>query len=221
MKIVRDVSLTDFEFWGGAKELAEKLSDSELEQIESCLEDGDPEGFHNVSEINDFFWYEGDTIAEWLGYESEEEILMRDDAVYLLGRANDLLESVREDNYNPEFCLDDVIEWAKEKNMSYEDAIRDNYKAYCEDQDIELDEETDGYIKCELLGKEIEDIQETLRIAGKAAGLLDITERIENVMDLMYLDKDQDRIWDKLKEDIDNCTEFEKCDIPIDIDPER
>jgi len=53
------------------------LTDSELEQIEQILAHIYPEGL-SEGELNDIFWFERDLIAEWLGYESFEEIMERD-----------------------------------------------------------------------------------------------------------------------------------------------
>ena len=74
MKIYMEESLTNFEFWSGAKDTVKYLTDEELEQIESILEDTYPEGMSDT-EINDLFWFEDDTIAEWLGYNDFEEII--------------------------------------------------------------------------------------------------------------------------------------------------
>ena len=78
MKIYMEESLTNFEFWSGAKDTIKYLTDEELEQIESILEDTYPDGMSDT-EINDFFWFDDDTIAEWLGYNDFEEIMHRDD----------------------------------------------------------------------------------------------------------------------------------------------
>lgn len=77
MKIYRDIPLTRFEFWAGGKDTVEELTDSELEQIEQILAHICPEGL-SEGELNDIFWFERDLIAEWLGYESFEEIMERD-----------------------------------------------------------------------------------------------------------------------------------------------
>lgn len=37
MKIYKEESLSNFEFWSGAKDFAEKLTDNELDQIEDNL----------------------------------------------------------------------------------------------------------------------------------------------------------------------------------------
>src|SRR5690606_35699900 len=64
------------EFWAGAKDRVKYLTEDELDQIEQNLEDLCPEGLSDT-EINDLFWFEEDVIAEWLGYESFEEIMER------------------------------------------------------------------------------------------------------------------------------------------------
>ena len=78
MKIYRETTLKDFEFWGGAKCRAEKLTYSELEQITEILEELYPDGIDETT-VNDLFWFEEDTIAEWLGYNSFEEIYNREE----------------------------------------------------------------------------------------------------------------------------------------------
>ena len=78
MKIYSEKSLTSFEFWGGAKCRAEKLTYSELEQITAILEELYPDGIDETT-VNDLFWFEEDTIAEWLRYNSFEEIWNREE----------------------------------------------------------------------------------------------------------------------------------------------
>jgi len=77
MKIYRDIPLTKFEFWAGAKDTVEYLTDFELEEIEQILEDLFPEDL-SETDVNDIFWFERDLIAEWLGYEDFDEIMERD-----------------------------------------------------------------------------------------------------------------------------------------------
>jgi hypothetical protein len=68
-------SLTNFDFWSGGKDRADKLTYAELETIEAILEDLYPDGM-DMTQINDLFWFEFKTIAEWLGL-TEDEILDR------------------------------------------------------------------------------------------------------------------------------------------------
>ena len=81
MKIYREDSLSNFEFWSGAIDTVKYLIDSELQEIEDILHDSYPEGM-DETEINDLFWFEDDVIAEWLGYESFEEIMNERDQLY-------------------------------------------------------------------------------------------------------------------------------------------
>ena len=76
MKIYKEVSGNDFEFWSGAVATAEALTYEEIETVFSILEELYPEGA-SETEINDFFWFEDDTIAEWLGYKNFEEVMNR------------------------------------------------------------------------------------------------------------------------------------------------
>lgn len=66
MKIIQDTSLKDFDFWSGAKETAEQLTDEQFERLEGMLEDLYPDGMTDT-ELNDLFWFESDLIYEWAG----------------------------------------------------------------------------------------------------------------------------------------------------------
>lgn len=78
MKVYKEVSGYEFEFWAGAKDRVKYLTYDEIEKIFSILEAEEPDGM-SETEVNDFFWFEEDTIAEWLGYDSFEEIENRED----------------------------------------------------------------------------------------------------------------------------------------------
>lgn len=75
MKIINDnASLANFEFWSGAKD--HEFTSSELNTIETFLEDINPEGMTDT-EVNDLFWFEEELICEWLGIDYEEDYLSR------------------------------------------------------------------------------------------------------------------------------------------------
>ncbi len=78
MKLYKEESISSFEFWSGAKDTAKYLTDDELSTIESILEELFPDGM-SETDLNDFFWFEDDTIAEWLGFENFEAIMNRDE----------------------------------------------------------------------------------------------------------------------------------------------
>ena len=80
MRVYAETSLNNFEFWSGGKDRAKYLTWQELDTIEAILEDLYPEGVDETT-INDLFWFEEDTIAEWLGYADFEELIAdREDA---------------------------------------------------------------------------------------------------------------------------------------------
>ena len=72
MKVYSEVSLSNFNFWSGAKDNASELTDSQLDTIESILEDIYPDGMDETS-VNDLFWFDFETVKEWLGITEEEE----------------------------------------------------------------------------------------------------------------------------------------------------
>lgn len=77
MKIYKDESLSNFNFWGGAQDSTEKLTTDELDTIESNLNELYPDGI-NETELNDLFWFEFETLCSWIG-EYEEDALNRID----------------------------------------------------------------------------------------------------------------------------------------------
>lgn len=72
MRVYYELDLVNFEAWGGAEDTLRTLTHDQIRQLESMLEDA----FDEASEttINDFLWFENDTIAEWLGFDSWEEL---------------------------------------------------------------------------------------------------------------------------------------------------
>ena len=71
MKIYKEESLQNFEFWSGAKANAETLTYEQLDTVEAILEDLYPEGISDT-QLNDIFRFDFDQIQEWLGIEPEE-----------------------------------------------------------------------------------------------------------------------------------------------------
>jgi hypothetical protein len=72
MKIYKDESLSNFEFWSGAIDNAKKLTDKEFNQIETTLDDLYPNGM-DETQINDLFWFDFETVLEWIGKEECSE----------------------------------------------------------------------------------------------------------------------------------------------------
>ena len=66
MKIYKEESLWNFDFWSGARDNASELDRNQMEQIESVLEDVYPDGM-DATDLNDLFWFEFDTVLSWIG----------------------------------------------------------------------------------------------------------------------------------------------------------
>lgn len=73
MKVITDMPLNHFQFWAGAGYTYEVLDSHQIGEIEGILEELYPEGITDT-EINDFFWFERDTIAYWLGFEGWDDL---------------------------------------------------------------------------------------------------------------------------------------------------
>ena len=73
MKIYQEMSADNFEFWSGARDTVKELTEDQLSEVWEMLEEMYPDGAEDTA-INDFFWFEEDTIAEWLGFDSFEKL---------------------------------------------------------------------------------------------------------------------------------------------------
>ena len=79
MRVISEMSLTNFEFWGGAKERARMLTYEEIEQIGEVIE----EIYEEIEDvtINDLFWFDFAWCCECVGikYNEEEDIIIREE----------------------------------------------------------------------------------------------------------------------------------------------
>ena len=71
MRVVCEISLVSFDFWSGAKDNAKQLTYQEMEELEYMLEDIFPNGCSDT-QLNDLFWFDFETVCEWLGLEVNE-----------------------------------------------------------------------------------------------------------------------------------------------------
>ena len=78
MKIWTEDSIRNFNFWSGGRDTVNDLTWEDFDILEPLIEEAFGGEVEDV-DLNDFFWFERDTIARWLGYEDYEE-LMRDRA---------------------------------------------------------------------------------------------------------------------------------------------
>lgn len=73
MKIYRDESLSNFEFWSGAVENAEEFTIEELDRITEELEAADNGDGYEETQINDLMWFEPEYLASLIGLEWDSE----------------------------------------------------------------------------------------------------------------------------------------------------
>ena len=69
MKIYREESLSNFEFWSGAIPNAEEFTLEELDQITAELETLDGGDGYDETQINDLMWFEPEYLASLIGLE--------------------------------------------------------------------------------------------------------------------------------------------------------
>ena len=73
MKIYRDESLSNFEFWSGAIANAEEFTLKELDRISEELEVADNGDGYDETYINDLMWFEPEYLANLIGLEWDSE----------------------------------------------------------------------------------------------------------------------------------------------------
>lgn len=81
MKVYEDIDAQEFRdrAWSGAADTLEDLTDDQIETIFQYLEETEGEEGMSLTSLNDFFWFERDTIAEWLGYKDYDQLMERGD----------------------------------------------------------------------------------------------------------------------------------------------
>ena len=79
MKAYSEISLTRFEFWGGAKDRAKILTYEEIEQIGKVLQ-YIYEKIEDIT-INNLFWFGFESVVEMLGYkyDAENNVIIREE----------------------------------------------------------------------------------------------------------------------------------------------
>ena len=132
MTITYELDLNSFEAWSGAKETLERIQrEGKCAELENVLEELYPDGM-TETELNDLLWFEPETIYEWLGIRSEEQIKkeIEEAEAELEDKISDL-----------EFDLDDNLTKEERKDIieSYQPEI-DEIKERIADLKEELEE---------------------------------------------------------------------------------
>ena len=126
--------LRDF-VWSGARDRVNDLTDDQIDTILNILSDEYPDGIDGT-QLNDFFWFEDDTYAEWLGYKDAEALWT--------GKGEDYYEIDKKIRINRA----DITDIEPDEDLEY---WIDNYLEYNEDYDRmedhqDYDEDTDRYL---------------------------------------------------------------------------
>ena len=132
MTITYELDLNSFEAWSGAKETLERIQrEGKCAELENVLEELYPDGM-TETELNDLLWFEPETVYEWLGIRSEEQIKKE------IEEAEAELEEKLSDL---EFDLDDDLTEEERKDIieSYQPEI-DEIKERIADLKEELEE---------------------------------------------------------------------------------
>ncbi len=185
MRLVTEIEPREFDYWSGGKARAEMLTDDDWDIVEPLLEDVLGEDT-TTTQLNDFMWFEFDTIAKWLGYDSEEHMtLVREGKSF--GDSDDAKSSALKDDYVPESYegwLDDWLyyNWEDIKCKKKEEALSIIGKAYREQRDEEIDGNWDGETDSDealinLLYEDMEGTIDEFREFIKDKNLADYTAR--------------------------------------------
>ena len=74
MTITYELDLNRFEAWSGAKDTLERIQrEGKCSELENVLEELYPDGM-TETELNDLLWFDSESVYEWLGIRSEEQI---------------------------------------------------------------------------------------------------------------------------------------------------
>ena len=74
MTITYELDLNSFEAWSGAKDTLDRIQrEGKCAELENILEELYPDGMTGT-ELNDLLWFDSESVYEWLGIRSEEQI---------------------------------------------------------------------------------------------------------------------------------------------------
>lgn len=74
MTITYELDLNSFQAWSGAKVTLDRIQrEGKCAKLENVLEELYPDGM-TETELNDLLWFDSESVYEWLGIRSEEQI---------------------------------------------------------------------------------------------------------------------------------------------------
>lgn len=74
MTITYELDLNSFQAWSGAKDTLDRIQrEGKCAELENILEELYPDGM-TETELNDLLWFDSESVYEWLGIRTEEQI---------------------------------------------------------------------------------------------------------------------------------------------------
>ena len=74
MTITYELDLNSFQAWSGAKDTLDRIQrEGKCAELENILEELYPDGM-TETELNDLLWFDSESVYDWLGIRSEEQI---------------------------------------------------------------------------------------------------------------------------------------------------
>ena len=99
MTVTYELDLDRFEAWSGAVETLDRIQrEGKTGELESVLDELYPEGM-SETELNDLLWFDSDTVYEWLGMKTDDELEEEEQ-----DRLAELLDKAREAETFEDFC---------------------------------------------------------------------------------------------------------------------
>ena len=74
MKIYTEMDLTEFEGWAGGRDTLIELTDEQKKVVQDYIEEIYPCGV-DETELNDYLWFERDSISQMLGFVDFDELM--------------------------------------------------------------------------------------------------------------------------------------------------
>lgn len=131
MTIKSEISLENFQAWSGGKDTLNRIiNEGKCDELESMLEEMYPDGMTDT-ELNDLLWFESDTVFEWLGIRTYDQIKKE------LEDAKFELEDKKQE-YEDEAEV--IKEGAAEGNLTAEEIEKELAELYASDYESDIEE---------------------------------------------------------------------------------
>lgn len=136
MTIKSDISLENFKAWSGGKDTLNRIiNEGKCNKLESMLEDLYPDGMTDT-ELNDLLWHDSDTVFEWLGIRTYDQIKKQ------LEENKEELDNLLEEYHEYEMDEDETKE---ELEAIWEENFKDSVETLKEEI-AELEEELEDVV---------------------------------------------------------------------------